>query len=92
MSSYAKFAADAGDQYLTALAEAQENFLKSIAAFTAPGSALRPRDSRVRGSSADACGGHRSYFRFRAEAFESAEGLRGETARNGTRSNPLSKS
>lgn len=40
MSTYAKFAADAGDQYLSALAEAQENFLKSIAAFTAPAATL----------------------------------------------------
>jgi len=35
MSNYVKLAADAGDQYLTSLAEIQENFLKASAAFTA---------------------------------------------------------
>jgi hypothetical protein len=35
MSNYVKLATDAGDQYLAALAEAQENFLKASAAFTA---------------------------------------------------------
>ncbi len=33
MSSYAKLAADAGDQYLTALAQAQETFLKYATEF-----------------------------------------------------------
>ena len=33
MSDYVKLASGAGDQYLTALAESQEQFLKSIAAF-----------------------------------------------------------
>ena len=32
MSEYVKLATDAGDQYLTALAEIQENFLKSMTA------------------------------------------------------------
>jgi hypothetical protein len=45
MSSYAKFAADAGDEYLATLAEAQKAFLKSVEAFsaragTAPAAAL----------------------------------------------------
>lgn len=35
MSNYVKLATDAGDQYLTSLAEIQENFLKASAAFTA---------------------------------------------------------
>ena len=34
MSEYAKFASNAGDQYLSALAEAQDTFLKSITPFT----------------------------------------------------------
>jgi hypothetical protein len=33
MSDYVKLASGAGDQYLTALAESQEQFLKSVAAF-----------------------------------------------------------
>ena len=33
MSDYVKLASGAGDQYLTVLAESQEQFLKSIAAF-----------------------------------------------------------
>lgn len=33
MSNYVKLATDAGDQYLSALAEMQENFLKTTAAF-----------------------------------------------------------
>ena len=36
MSNYVKLATDAGDQYLTSLAEAQESFLKASAAFTLP--------------------------------------------------------
>ena len=35
MSDYAKFAAAATDQYLTALAESQENFLKYVTELTA---------------------------------------------------------
>jgi len=35
MSNYVKLATDAGDQYLSTLAEAQETFLKNTAAFTA---------------------------------------------------------
>jgi hypothetical protein len=35
MSNYVKLAADAGDQYLTSLAEIQENFLKATTAFAA---------------------------------------------------------
>ena len=35
MSSYVKFAADAGEQYLAALAEAQQAILKSLEAFSA---------------------------------------------------------
>src|SRR5206468_5343660 len=34
MSNYLKLAAEAGDQYLSALAEGQEQFLKTISAFT----------------------------------------------------------
>ena len=34
MSNYLKLAAETTDQYLTALAEGQDNFLKSISAFT----------------------------------------------------------
>ena len=34
MSEYAKFASNAGDQYLSALAEAQDTFLKSITPYT----------------------------------------------------------
>ena len=33
MSNYVKLATDAGDQYLTSLAEIQENFLKATTAF-----------------------------------------------------------
>ncbi|HUQ52363.1 MAG TPA: hypothetical protein VM692_09085 [Gammaproteobacteria bacterium] len=33
MSNYVKLATDAGDQYLSSLAEAQENFLKATTAF-----------------------------------------------------------
>ena len=33
MSNYVKLATDAGDQYLASLAEIQENFLKTTAAF-----------------------------------------------------------
>jgi hypothetical protein len=33
MSNYLKLATDAGDQYLTSLAEMQENFLKATAAY-----------------------------------------------------------
>jgi hypothetical protein len=33
MSNYVKLATDAGDQYLTSLAEMQENFLKATSAF-----------------------------------------------------------
>jgi hypothetical protein len=40
--SYAKVAADAGDQYLTALAEIQENFLKSATAFAERVAAATP--------------------------------------------------
>lgn len=36
MSNYVKLAAAAGDQYLTALAESQELFLKSVAAVRTP--------------------------------------------------------
>jgi hypothetical protein len=35
MSNYVKLATDAGDQYLTSLAEMQENFLKATTAFAA---------------------------------------------------------
>ncbi len=35
MSNYVKLATDAGDQYLTTLAEAQENFLKTTTALAA---------------------------------------------------------
>jgi len=35
MSNYVKLATDAGDQYLTSLAEIQENFLKATTAFAA---------------------------------------------------------
>ena len=35
MSDYVKRATGAGDQYLTALAESQEQFLKTLAAFSA---------------------------------------------------------
>lgn len=35
MSNYVKLATDAGDQYLSSLAEIQENFLKSTAALAA---------------------------------------------------------
>lgn len=35
MSDYVKLASGAGDQYLTALAESQEQFLKSVATFNA---------------------------------------------------------
>jgi hypothetical protein len=34
MSEYVKLAAGAGDQYLAALAESQETFLKSLSAFS----------------------------------------------------------
>jgi hypothetical protein len=34
MSNYVKLATDAGDQYLAALAEMQDNFLKASSAFT----------------------------------------------------------
>jgi hypothetical protein len=34
MSEYVKLAAGAGDQFLTALAETQETFLKSVTAFS----------------------------------------------------------
>ena len=34
MSEYVKLAAGAGDQFLTALAESQETFLKSLSAFS----------------------------------------------------------
>ena len=34
MSEYVKLAAGAGDQFLTALAESQETFLKSVTAFS----------------------------------------------------------
>ena len=47
MSEYVKLAVGAGDQYLTALAEIQETFLKSVSAFaasiaTAPAVAAAP--------------------------------------------------
>jgi hypothetical protein len=42
MSNYVKLATDAGDQYLAALAEAQENFLKASSAFTARFAATTP--------------------------------------------------
>jgi hypothetical protein len=35
MSNYVKLATEAGDQYLTALAEGQEQFLKSMSGFAA---------------------------------------------------------
>jgi hypothetical protein len=35
MSNYVKLATDAGDQYLASLAEMQDNFLKTTAAFAA---------------------------------------------------------
>jgi hypothetical protein len=35
MSNYVKLATEAGDQYLTALAEGQEQFLKSLSGFAA---------------------------------------------------------
>jgi hypothetical protein len=35
MSNYVKLATDAGDQYLTSLAEIQESFLKATTAFAA---------------------------------------------------------
>ncbi len=35
MSNYVKLATDAGDQYLTSLAEMQENFLKTTTAMAA---------------------------------------------------------
>ena len=35
MSNYVKLATDAGDQYLTSLAELQDNFLKATTAFAA---------------------------------------------------------
>jgi len=42
MSNYVKLATDAGDQYLTSLAETQENFLKATTAFAARFTALTP--------------------------------------------------
>lgn len=40
MSEYVKFATNAGDQYLSALAEAQDTFLKSFAPFAQWSSSL----------------------------------------------------
>ena len=40
MSEYAKFATNAGDQYLATLAEAQETFLKSMTPFQQMASAF----------------------------------------------------
>jgi hypothetical protein len=42
MSNYVKLATDAGDQYLSTLAEMQETFLKNTAAFTAQFAAVTP--------------------------------------------------
>jgi len=40
MSEYVKFASNAGEQYLSALAEAQDTFLKSLSPFTQWSSSL----------------------------------------------------
>jgi hypothetical protein len=42
MSNYVKLATDAGDQYLSALAEFQENILKASSAFTSRFAAATP--------------------------------------------------
>lgn len=42
MSNYVKLATDAGDQYLTSLAEIQENFLKATTAFAARFASVTP--------------------------------------------------
>ena len=42
MSNYVKLATDAGEQYLTTLAEMQDTFLKNTAAFTAQFAAVTP--------------------------------------------------
>jgi hypothetical protein len=45
MNAYAKLATEAGDQYLAAVAQAQENFLKTVAMFRPylPDVAVAPR-------------------------------------------------
>jgi len=55
MSEYVKLANGAGDQFLTALAEGQEAFLKSVTAFTSfapapltPAHRCSPRRERAR--------------------------------------------
>jgi hypothetical protein len=42
MSEYVKLASGAGDQFLTALAESQETFLKSVTAFSSWAPAPQP--------------------------------------------------
>jgi len=42
MSEYVKLATGAGDQFLTALAESQESFLKSVSAFTSAWAPIQP--------------------------------------------------
>ena len=83
MSNYVKLATDAGDQYLTSLAEMQENFLKTTTALaarftpvTAGRDAAGLRPPRV----PDGAGSHGGELRLRAEAAEAAEELRREAA------------
>ena len=96
MSSYVKLAADAGDQYLTALAEFQENFLKSAPPARSSSRLRRPprprRPARVRAADSDGSGSHRSEFRVRAEAPEDAEDVRREAARRPLRPRPANRS
>jgi hypothetical protein len=42
MSSYVKFATDAGDQYLASLAEIQENFVKTASSYASRLAAATP--------------------------------------------------
>ena len=79
MSNYVKLATDAGDQYLTSLAEMQENFLKATTAFAARFRRPTPIETPPAfAAAADGAGSHGGVVRLRAKAAETAEELRRE--------------
>ena len=86
-SNYLKQATDAGDQFLSTLAEGQESFLKSLATLSTPPPA--PVDPGFRDRAADVSGSDRSEFLLRAEALEAAERVHREAGRGHDARQPL---
>ena len=82
MSEYVKHASGVADQYLTALAESQEQFLKTLTTFSSwlPKVPAAP-GAGVRRGAADPEGSRGGELRVRAQAAQAAEGLRREARR-----------